>query len=464
VKSARLYATALGAYEVTLNGDRVGADVLAPGWTDYRQHVKYQTYDVTSQVARGDNAIGVLLAVLLLFPALAQPLGEWSYGRWIMVHMNLELYGWTALPLLGFLFHVYGGGGRRLAAWARPAVWLWSAALAFGCASWLSGASSGKLFLDWSGFARIFFALALAGLWLQLALAFFANASMHRRQGHVAFLLKFAGLIVLALIPFAMYHAADPGLYPVFNPDTGGPTGASQLDSTLGVTAIVLLLPLAIATRKPGRNAIQILAWSLLVAEALLCAAMGRADVSHRQPMQYLGLGVILLWMPIAPAYYSAFAWNANTRIWRLAMLWWWVALLLTGWIFFLPGVLDRFKFTDALVGHSFVAMAGFTSSLIVLVSVQLLGEHGWIFNRRRSFWLWQFSVIAYIVLMTLAGWIEGADPTFTIVPGPARNLIYTLRLLTGLLMLAASFDWLRDASSLRRATLPFRKQFQEAA
>ena len=62
VKSARLYATALGAYEVTLNGDRVGADVLAPGWTDYRQHVKYQTYDVTSQVARGDNAIGVLLA------------------------------------------------------------------------------------------------------------------------------------------------------------------------------------------------------------------------------------------------------------------------------------------------------------------------------------------------------------------------------------------------------------------
>src|ERR1035441_4801980 len=48
VKSARLYATALGAYEVFLNGKRVGDDVLAPGWTDYRQHVKYQTYDVTA--------------------------------------------------------------------------------------------------------------------------------------------------------------------------------------------------------------------------------------------------------------------------------------------------------------------------------------------------------------------------------------------------------------------------------
>ncbi len=62
VKSARLYATALGAYELILNGDRVGDQVLAPGWTDYRAHVKYQTYDVTAQVERGDNAIGALLA------------------------------------------------------------------------------------------------------------------------------------------------------------------------------------------------------------------------------------------------------------------------------------------------------------------------------------------------------------------------------------------------------------------
>jgi cytochrome c oxidase cbb3-type subunit 1 len=166
----------------------------------------------------------------------------------------------------------------------------------------------------------------------------------------------------------------------------------------------------------------------------------------------------VLLWIPIAPAYYSAFAWNANTRLWRLATLWWWAVLLLTGWIFFLPGVLDRFKFTDGLVGHSFVAMAGFTSSLIVLVSVQLLGEHGWIFNRRRSFWLWQFSVIAYIVLMTVAGWIEGADPAFTIVPGPARNLIYALRLLTGVLMLAASRDWLRDSRTLQCADVSFKE------
>ena len=62
VKSARLYATALGAYELFLNGKRVGDQVLAPGWTDYREHVKYQTYDVTQQVLSGTNAIEALLA------------------------------------------------------------------------------------------------------------------------------------------------------------------------------------------------------------------------------------------------------------------------------------------------------------------------------------------------------------------------------------------------------------------
>ena len=62
VKSARLYATALGAYEIFMNGKRVGDQVLAPGWTDYHQRVVYQTYDVTAQVTEGKNAIGAQLA------------------------------------------------------------------------------------------------------------------------------------------------------------------------------------------------------------------------------------------------------------------------------------------------------------------------------------------------------------------------------------------------------------------
>jgi len=78
-----------------------------------------------------------------------------------------------------------------------------------------------------------------------------------------------------------------------------------------------------------------------------------------------------------------------------------------------------------------------------------MLGEGGWILNSPRSFWMWNVSVAAYAVLMTIAGYFEASDPAFTIVPGAARNLLYTLRLITGLAMLIASVEWLRDATKL---------------
>ncbi|RDG35142.1 alpha-L-rhamnosidase [Streptomyces corynorhini] len=62
VARARLYATALGVYDAHLNGQRVGEDRLAPGWTDYRKRAQHQTYDVTGLLAPGANALGVTLA------------------------------------------------------------------------------------------------------------------------------------------------------------------------------------------------------------------------------------------------------------------------------------------------------------------------------------------------------------------------------------------------------------------
>lgn len=62
VRSARLYATALGAYKVNLNGKPIGDQILSPGWTDYRQRVTYQVFDVTSSLRKGDNALGAYLA------------------------------------------------------------------------------------------------------------------------------------------------------------------------------------------------------------------------------------------------------------------------------------------------------------------------------------------------------------------------------------------------------------------
>ena len=53
VKKALVRASALGLYRLTVNGHRVGENVLAPEWTDYRTRVQYQTYDVT-KLLRGD--------------------------------------------------------------------------------------------------------------------------------------------------------------------------------------------------------------------------------------------------------------------------------------------------------------------------------------------------------------------------------------------------------------------------
>ncbi|MBD3375050.1 Bacterial alpha-L-rhamnosidase [candidate division KSB1 bacterium] len=59
IESARAYVSALGLYEMWLNGQRVGDEVFTPGWTAYDDRVQYQTYDVTDLLKNGENAIGV---------------------------------------------------------------------------------------------------------------------------------------------------------------------------------------------------------------------------------------------------------------------------------------------------------------------------------------------------------------------------------------------------------------------
>ena len=64
VKSAKIYASALGVFDLYLNGKRVGVDgsdvydELKPGWTDYRKEINYMTYDVTSLMREGGNVVG----------------------------------------------------------------------------------------------------------------------------------------------------------------------------------------------------------------------------------------------------------------------------------------------------------------------------------------------------------------------------------------------------------------------
>ncbi|MBR2315128.1 MAG: family 78 glycoside hydrolase catalytic domain [Clostridia bacterium] len=57
VDSALLYASARGVYEATLNGQRVGDFIMAPGWTSYHNRIQVQTYDVTELLQEKNSLI-----------------------------------------------------------------------------------------------------------------------------------------------------------------------------------------------------------------------------------------------------------------------------------------------------------------------------------------------------------------------------------------------------------------------
>ena len=96
VVKARIYASALGIYEFHINGQRVGSDLMAPGWTAYQKRVETLTHDVTSLLREGDNTIGALL-------------GEGWYAGTLFMRNRSSLNG--EMPkLLGQLELTYADG------------------------------------------------------------------------------------------------------------------------------------------------------------------------------------------------------------------------------------------------------------------------------------------------------------------------------------------------------------------
>ena len=58
---ATLRISALGIYRAFVNGQRVGDDLLTPGWTCYDDRIAYQSYDVSSLLQSGQNRIEIWL-------------------------------------------------------------------------------------------------------------------------------------------------------------------------------------------------------------------------------------------------------------------------------------------------------------------------------------------------------------------------------------------------------------------
>ncbi|MFC2136976.1 family 78 glycoside hydrolase catalytic domain [Bacteroidota bacterium] len=78
--TARVYVSSLGLYQLNLNGKKVGDELFTPGWTSYQKRIQYQVYDITQQLLKGQNAIGIIL-------------GDGWYRGYLVWQGNKNMYG-----------------------------------------------------------------------------------------------------------------------------------------------------------------------------------------------------------------------------------------------------------------------------------------------------------------------------------------------------------------------------------
>ncbi len=379
------------------------------------------------------NAVGLYLSLLLLKPEWQ--LEQWSYGRWVPVHLNVQLYGWTALPLVAWLFSLYEVGGSKVAAWAPAAVWAWTTALAIGAMHWLNGVTGGKIFLDWKDGALWAFVIALTILWVVLMASWkelSAGWSAPKRR------ISLVGLVVLALVPGAIVLTASPSTYPPVDRLTGGPSGSSLLGSSLFVVGLMLLLPRVAAEASSAKSmrgtwAYFIFCWIFFgVAEAV--------GGTHLDWWQNVSLLLMPPWAWLLARDWAGFTWPCGSRVWRTAMFGWWALLVLTGYLMYFPRILDRIKFTQGLVAHSHLAMAGFTTSFCALLAVLLTGKR---MGGAVSVSLWHGAVVVMLLALAIMGWKEGAEPSWMLGNPAWRELWLTVRCACGAAMLSVSVVWL---------------------
>jgi alpha-L-rhamnosidase len=91
VKRGRVHVCGLGYYELRLNGQKVGNNVLDPGYTTYEKRILYSSYDITAFLHDGDNILGVMLGK------------GWSAVRLLKLQLNIELENGNKLTVFSDL-------------------------------------------------------------------------------------------------------------------------------------------------------------------------------------------------------------------------------------------------------------------------------------------------------------------------------------------------------------------------
>lgn len=433
------------------------------------------------------NAAGLLMAGLLAWPELNDLTAPLSYGRWATVHLNGQLYGWCSLPLIGVLLHVFLDPRHPHASrHAQVALASWSLALTIGCAAWLTGHSSGKLFMEWTGWSRPALPAAMLVLWTVLA----AHAWWRRPERARGFLalrpwLALGVLAALLVVPAVFFWAADARVYPPVNPDSGGATGAALLGSTLGIITLYGALPrLLKRPRRADAGRLYGLGPRLyvaaLVASWLLYATLHHGAVSHHRLAPQVALGTLMVWVPLAWLHFGAYAWPAATRRWLVSGFLCWTVLIVDGWLTFLPGFSEAMKFTHGLVAHAHLAMAGFITAVNHVIlhglsddaqKVEARSADAQPATRSREqptaapeqhaatpprgpkprpegagFALWHLGLLLHFVALIGLYTVERADVSALFLGSGEAMIWLSLRVFSGGVLLAASALWLRNA------------------
>ncbi len=100
-RRATVHASARGLFELHLNGTRVGEDQFAPEWTDYRKRIHYRSYDVSSALRPGPNAIGAILGDGWYsgYVGWQETRGRYGLDNSLLVQLEVELADGSLLVL-----------------------------------------------------------------------------------------------------------------------------------------------------------------------------------------------------------------------------------------------------------------------------------------------------------------------------------------------------------------------------
>jgi cytochrome c oxidase cbb3-type subunit 1 len=218
------------------------------------------------------------------------------------------------------------------------------------------------------------------------------------------------------------------------------------MGSVLGIVLLLAIVPLMLDL--PRRRRLAAWFFALLALHGGAFLALEHGNHSHRELTQILALASVLAWLPLLTWMLRGFEWPRESRAWLASTLGWGVVLAASGILAFLPGILERVKFGDALVAHAHVALAGFVTSWNMGILATLMRDTplGVALGARSWAIAWNVTLILHLAALAGLASLEVVAPGALVPAGAASSWLLLIRLVAGLGQLVVSGRWLTAA------------------